>query len=157
MPTYLQGGIMISVDRNAVAVGLLITVLVGQSRAQENPAAPTMTRTFNVLTFGEGRKSCGEFLQAADDERRATPPNSPSGVECSRSYIGFVEYAEGFLSGSNSVWMATNHVQAGYSINDRFSDASLWLENYCREHPLQEYGTAVIYLVNSLSAKEQTK
>ena len=148
---------MITAVRNAIAVVLLITVLVGQSRAQQNTAAPTMTRTFNVLTFGEGQKSCGEFLQAADDERRAKPPNSPSGVECSRSYIGFVAYAEGFLSGSNSVWMANNQVQAGYSINDRFSDASLWLENYCREHPLHKYSTAVIYLVNSLTAKEQTK
>jgi hypothetical protein len=33
----------------------------------------------------------------------------------------------------------------------------MWLENYCREHPLHKYGTAVIYLVNSLTAKEQTK
>lgn len=148
---------MITATRNAIAVTMLITVLVGQSRAQENSAAPPTTPTLNVLTFGEGQKTCGEFLQAVDDERKAQPPNSLSGGECSRSYINFVAYAEGFLSGSNSVWMATNHEQAGYSINDHFSDASLWLKNYCRKHPLREYGTAVIDLINSLTAKEQTK
>jgi hypothetical protein len=139
------GGIM-GTARSAVAVVLLIAVLVGQAQAQQGMSG-----------FGPGLDSCGQFLHAVDSERKARPPNSTSNRLYTRDYIAYESYLEGFLTGANwGNWAATKgfvDTNVGFSINDYFAGEMLWLENYCRAHPLDTYLAAVINLRKTL--KEQ--
>ena len=116
-------------NRSAIAVVLLNAALVGQARAQQGTSA-----------FGAGLDSCGQFLQAVDNERKARPPNATSNHLYTKDYIAYESYLEGFLTGVNwGNWEATKRfidTNVGFSIKDYFAGEMLWLENYCRAHPL---------------------
>ena len=144
---------MITGARSAIIAGLLIIALVGQLRAQQNPSAATVSATFT--TFGMGLKSCREFLQAADDERNLKPLDSSPNAHYSDAYIAFDQYAQGFLSAENLTRAANNQMQV--NVNDDFTGELTWLENYCRAHPQDNYGTAVINLMTALTQKGQLK
>lgn len=144
---------MITAARSAIIAGLLMGVLVGQSRAQQNPAATTGSATFTI--FGMGPKNCREFLQAADDDRNLKPLDSPPNAHYSDAYIAFDQYAQGFLSAENFTRASNNQMQVNF--NDNFTGELLWLENYCRAHPQDNYGTAVINLMTALTQKGQLK
>ena len=123
---------------------------------------PLTTLAQRVPTFfvhGIGNNSCGQFLQAADNERKVKPPSAAANAYYSREYIGYLRFADGFLTGAN--WGAAMRsdkidAQVGSSTNnDGFVSAMAWLENDCREHPLNKYSDAVQGLRGALAAKEQ--
>ena len=115
---------------------------------------PAQQVRIEPLIFGQGNQSCGEFLQAADDERKTKPSNPVPHALYTMSYAAFFNYTEGFLSGAN--WGAAmqqdiKHETVGSGIHDYFSGTMVWLENYCRQHPLENYGSAVFNLTTTLA------
>ena len=92
--------------------------------------------------FGDGSASCGEFLQAAEAERKARPPTARPTQVYIRDYEDFVMFADGFLTGAN-VW-DTTHSELGKGTDTQGKMA--WIENYCRAKPLDQFSNAVIGL-----------
>jgi hypothetical protein len=94
------------------------------------------------FNFGEGTASCGEFLQAAEAERKERPPTARPTEVYNRHYGSFMHFADGFLTGAN-VW-DTTHSLLGKSTDAQGRMA--WIENYCRAKPLDPFSNAVIGL-----------
>jgi hypothetical protein len=91
--------------------------------------------------YGEGTVSCGTYVQAAERQRI-----SGSSVR----YLQFTGFTNGYLTALN--WMASAvGVQDGTYKNimqgTDLEGQMLWLENYCRQHPLSDFGVAVSELV----------
>jgi len=103
-----------------------------------------------IWVFGTGTKSCGHFVQVADSEHKAKPRHTAPEAISTLGYVAFVTWTEGFLSGTNF----SEHAMVGASISDHFADAMAWIENYCRQHPLDSYLNAVMQLKVALAAKE---
>jgi hypothetical protein len=72
---------------------------------------PTLTLSQPYIILGEGMASCGEFLQAAEAERKARPPTARPTEVYNRDYGNFVHFADGFLTGANA-W-DTTHSEIG--------------------------------------------
>jgi hypothetical protein len=102
-------------------------------------------------SFGKGMASCGEFLQAAEAERKARPPTARSTEVYNRDYLAFLMFADGFLTGAN-VWDIT-HSELGKETDTQGRMA--WIENYCRANPLDHFSNAVIGLRGYLRGEGQ--
>jgi hypothetical protein len=99
---------------------------------------PTLTLSQSYVIFGEGTESCGEFLQAAEDERKERQPTALPAL-WNRRYGAFVAFANGFLTGAN-VWDTTHsELGKGTDVQGRMA----WIENYCRAKPLDKFSNAV--------------
>jgi hypothetical protein len=135
---------MLSAIRNMMIGGIAVVALAGQTP---------------IFIYGRGQDSCEQFMQAAGNEHKARPPNAEVNVIYTPYYAAYQDYAQGFLSGANWVWgLQGNDKNARIGPNgpkDYFTDEMTWLENYCRAHPLDGYGGALIHLRNALAAKEQ--
>jgi hypothetical protein len=134
--------------RDAIVGGIALTAaLTGRTQADD------------VMILGDGYHSCGEFLRATDDERKARPCNPQPGAGYTGAYVSFESYAQGFLSGIN--WEKQkegykgNDILVGSSSKDYFIRAMEWIENYCRQHLLSYYLEALVNLRNALAAKER--
>ena len=103
---------------------------------------PTLGFAQTYFSFGEGSASCGEFLEAAEAERKARPPTARSTQVYNREYDAFIMFADGFLTGAN-VW-DTTHSELGKGTDMQRRMA--WIENYCRAKPLDQFSNAVISL-----------
>jgi hypothetical protein len=102
---------------------------------------PTLTLSQPYFNFGKGTGSCGEFLQAAEAERKAKPPTARPTEVYNRDYAAFLMFADGFLTGAN-VWDTTRLVGKGTDTQGRMA----WIGNYCRAKPLDHFSDAVIGL-----------
>jgi hypothetical protein len=119
----------------------------------------------HTIYFSPGDASCGQIIQAVDAERKAKPRNASPDAYYTGDYIMYKMYALGFLSGANwaTGWLTSEYPDAlkdipsavGSSVRDEFVGSMLWLENYCRQHPLDVFATALVNLRNTLSQKEQ--
>jgi hypothetical protein len=103
------------------------------------------------VIWGQGSASCGEYVQAADAERKERPANAKPDTVYDRNYQAFVGFADGYLSGVNAV-LSDGMVGKHSDHAGRMA----WLENYCRAHPLSQYVEAVGSLWDDLS-KEHRK
>lgn len=81
------------------------------------------------FNFGEGQAGCGEFLQAAEAERKERPPTARPTQLYNRSYT--------------TAW-DTTHSELGKETDTQGRMA--WMENYCRGKPLDKLSNAVIGL-----------
>jgi hypothetical protein len=63
--------------------------------------APAQAQRGTIWVFGTGTKSCGQFLQAADGERKARARHAAPETMYTLEYLAFVTWTEGFLSGTN--------------------------------------------------------
>ena len=108
----------------------------------------------SFYAFSKGVLPCGDFLQAMDGERAARiqnpPPRDLPGYTSSftEDYRSFVYFADGFLTGANYV----SEVSVG--AHTAPWSRALWLENYCRGHPLADFTAAVIELKDFLAAEK---
>jgi len=112
--------------------------------------APARAEQGTLWVFGTGTNSCGQFVQVADREHKAKSHHTAPEVISTLGYVAFVTWTEGFLSGTNF----SEHAMVGANISDHFADAMAWIENYCRQHPLDSYLNAVMQLKVALAAKE---
>jgi hypothetical protein len=127
---------------SAIIGGIALIGLTGQARGEEG----------GFSAIGYGNYSCGRFLQVVDDERKVRPPLTAPGAYYTREYAAIQSYAAGFLTGAN--WAKLENVAPA---DDSFSGEMVWLENYCREHPLDHYIFALINLRNALAAGLKAK
>jgi hypothetical protein len=93
-----------------------LTVLSGQAWSEGSV----------VRVFSTGIKSCGEYLRAAEAERKARPVHLEVNAIYSIDYLDFASYADGYLTG-------VNMTQAGRAGQDTdLWGRMAWLEKYCR-------------------------
>src|SRR5271169_6800427 len=103
-------------------------------------AAQARSERFTTYIFGTGNESCGEYLQAAEVERKARPVNSEHDAIYSMNYLNFASYADGLLSGANVIAASeagTNVPASEAGSSTHPSGRMAWLENYCRQNPLE--------------------
>jgi hypothetical protein len=104
--------------------------------------------------LGVGGSSCGEYLHSREEELKARPVNPEQDAVYSMNYLAFSSYANGFLTGTNikSIQPTDGSVERLVGQSSDGYGRMLWLENYCREHPLDNYLSALMmlrkYLVN---------
>jgi hypothetical protein len=115
-----------------------LTVFVAVAVLYSTLAAAQIT----YFVIGEGQASCGEFLQAAEAERKERPPTARPTQLYNRGYTDFVMFVDGFLTGANA-W-DTTHSELGKGTDTQGRMA--WIENYCRSKPLDRLSNAVIGL-----------
>jgi len=96
------------------ATGLAL-ILSGALSASASPSQPIM-----VLSYG--MDSCGRFVKADESEKQL-----------------YLVWALGFISGANIADNGEGRM-AGQSWDEQ--GATVWLEHYCTEHPLQNFFTA---------------
>jgi hypothetical protein len=60
-------------------------------------------RSTVAWTFGVGAESCGDYLQAADAERKIRPPDAAQGAIFTSAYAKYVDFTDGYLSAYNAV------------------------------------------------------
>jgi hypothetical protein len=151
---------MIPAVRNTILGGIVaIAALTGQAQGDEH--------FFGYPPSGAGSERCGQFLQAADGEHQARPRNADPTKLYTRGYTLYVVYALGFLTGASAEAellaearaaeagagrLASKAGQAGLSTG-YFASEMVFLENYCRQHPLDNYMDALIDLRTALLAK----
>ena len=115
-----------------VVVSMVLVICGGGSGAH--------AETYRV--FGEGTKSCAEYVQSAERNRRR---QINSKYVYDYLYASFVSFANGYLSGANMMDLYNGHqgvIASGSDINGRM----LWLENWCRQNPLSHFTDAMLAL-----------
>ena len=85
--------------------------------------------TMDVIGFG--LESCGKYVEARDEERRRG--RSVDGVH-------YLNWVGGFMSGAN--WSAIDAGRRGFIKGHDTSGLLAWLDNHCRENPLDSFFTA---------------
>src|SRR3954468_18065661 len=114
--------------RVSCVVVLYLSVCVGVYNAE---ADDKVQEPFTMI--GLAANTCGAFLEAVVGERKARPPNAnPDGIY-TQAYGGYLDFADGFLSGANYADTVPNRM-IGQG-NDH-AGRMVWLENYCRQSPL---------------------
>jgi hypothetical protein len=88
-----------------------------------------------MWAVGEVNSSCGQYVQAADGERKARPPGAAFNLIYDRNYDAFMNATDGFLTGANAHDSVHATAGEGTDAQGRMS----WLENYCRSHPLDKF------------------
>ena len=75
--------------------------------------------------IGDANASCGQYVQAVDDERKARPPHAYPNAVYDINYQAYPSAAEGFLSGANALDPVHSLVGQGTDTQGRMA----WLEN----------------------------
>src|SRR6266851_1348233 len=86
--------------------------------------------------FGDGQRSCGEYIEATEAEKKLRPPTAQPEAVYSRDFQSFADFTDGYFSGANSKDVAQYRLLAeGTDHAGRMA----WLENYCRTHPIDAF------------------
>lgn len=91
-----------------------------------------------MATYGEGNASCGKYVESKNDEIQR--------------YI-YLVWLNGYLTAFNQyqsnklkIFNGSHDVKRGLDLEALM----LWLENYCRENPLDPYLKAIMMLRDEL-------
>jgi hypothetical protein len=99
--------------------------------------------------FQYGGKTCGQFIQSVEEYRKfGKSRTDPDGV-LTPVYTGYMSYLWGFLAGANYFDRAHDSV----GVRSEVHANSLFLENFCRAHPLEAFQIALEYLRAELIKK----
>lgn len=119
-------------QRILVSAAVTVIFLFSTSRAngKESSASP-------IAIYGEATVSCGSFVESKQDE--------------TQRYI-YLAWLNGYLTAVNKYQSAVNNYNGFRDIKTgRDSQAlMLWLDNYCRENPLDNFFKAVLMLQHDL-------
>jgi hypothetical protein len=132
---------MISAIRNVLIGGIALTALAGPTMASE------------VFLLGAGNDSCGQFLQAVDQEHQERPRHPKSGAMYTMRYASYGEYASGFLTGANVVSADNGRYSSLGKSDDNFVGSMAWLENDCRQNPLDAFIQSLLRLRAALEKR----
>src|SRR5256885_10782751 len=99
---------------------------------------------FSLLqAFGKAGESCGQYLQAYEEERKLRPAGAPEGLAFSDRYAAFLDFADGYMTGANSYTQGADRLLGqGTDHLGRMA----WLKNYCQAHPIDVFLTALLHL-----------
>jgi hypothetical protein len=87
------------------------------------------------MMYGLGTQGCGKYVAATDQAKRGD----------GQAVYQYITWMSGFMSHASGV----NGVD--YFKNSDTESVQLWLENYCRAHPLEPFATAVTQLAIALT------
>ena len=90
-----------------------------------------------LAVAGAGAASCGKFIAVNDESSRRL----------------FFMWAQGFLTGLNMQHIFEQSNLGSTDLQDH-NGQKLWLENFCRENPLESYWIAVTTLWQTLREKQ---
>jgi hypothetical protein len=108
--------------------------------AQNLAAARPRTRSKapnEVFVYGEANATCGEYVQSIESERKSRPPTAKPTQVYDRSFMVFAGVVDGFLTAEN--FENPNVTVVSADLWGRM----MWLENYCRGHPLEAFPHAI--------------
>ena len=95
-------------------------------------------------TFGEEKmRSCGQYVTARDEQRRAKY----------RKINTYITWIYGYLTAYNTLTSDTYDIMGQ---TDR-SAILLWLENYCKQNPLKRFAEAMELLTDELHPRRIRK
>jgi hypothetical protein len=97
------------------------------------------------MVYGFGLKSCGQFVEARLEAQQS--PYSPYSPYTDSPYISWLG---GFLT-ATSTWLAATRTEPPET---DVSAATIWIENYCRQNPLQQFHTAAVALVHHMTVTQ---
>ena len=109
-------------------VAVLILVLLAAGPVQ----AADKNGSFGIL--GSGTQSCGNYVE--------TPTSSTHD-------LAYVAWTVGYLTAYNRSEPDTYNILGSSDLDG----AMVWLKNYCKEHPLERFVSAVHYLTIELHPK----
>jgi hypothetical protein len=90
------------------------------------------------MVYGVGTQGCGKYVAATEQFRRGD----------SQAIYQYITWTSGFVSHASAV------DGTEYFKNSDTDSIALWLENYCRAHPLEPFSTAVMELMLELIKKQ---
>ena len=111
-----------------ISLASLLVTAPGQTQV-----SPPIGHT--VIVLGAGQTKCIEFVVEAEKERSVMPSSAGPNTLARTPYALFIGWSEGFISGFNDTRPGISLVGKGSSMKAR----SQWLENYCRQHPLDSF------------------
>ena len=106
-----------------ITIALLAMLIGGTARAQQ------------YKVFGHGNQSCGSWTEAKE--------------ETNLELIVFTSWLSGYLS-AVSVWVETG---SGRVNETDIRGAVAWMDNYCRDNPLDSVAGAALNLTFAIKAK----
>lgn len=114
-----------------VAVIVLLTLYVSDAKAFEVGG--------QMISYSQ--LSCGRFAQVADDEHAARTQGKVIDAHAiaTEAYALELGWAAGYLTAVNEYFPG--------EINTDMASAMLFVENYCRENPLSNFGAGLSELV----------
>lgn len=90
------------------------------------------------MAYGVGTQGCGKYVAATDQAKRGD----------SQAVYQYLAWMAGFVSHASLL----DGVE--YFEGSDTDSVQLWLENYCRAHPLEPFSTSVMHLMLELSKKQ---
>jgi hypothetical protein len=137
-----------------IAGTILLVVTTGGVLSAQAQEASRGQFKYNV--FGTEVAGCGPFIEAVEGEHKARPNTAGPRNFYTREYGIYVSYATGFLTGVS--WGIAHTLirndTIGASFLSDYESLMVWLESYCRAHPLDQYVDALTNLRIALEAKE---
>jgi hypothetical protein len=109
-----------------------------------NCTAQAATKEGNYATYGHGGNSCGAYLEVLNKGR------SGHGYSEENEYI---DWARGYLSGYNRYMSNTYSILGQTDLEGSMA----FIEKYCRENPLSQFGEAVEKLIIRLYPNRRTR
>ena len=89
------------------------------------------------IIYGPGSQTCGRFVTVLDGYRKKIPSDT-------MDFFDFMGWLSGYATGQSL--QSDEDVLRGKT----FEAITLWLENYCREHPSDDFFTASTKFLNAL-------
>jgi hypothetical protein len=102
--------------------------------------APAAGPDTNFVINGFGQDQCGQYVEAYQLG--------------SSGYAPYISYLQGHASGLSQQTALRTGRTIDYMHGASIPSAALWLDNWCRQHPLQTFGEAAVRFLEETSGEK---
>jgi hypothetical protein len=103
--------------------------------------------------FGQGFYSCGDYLQAFENEQKVRPQNAKPNSIYTLTYRVYSEWLDGYLTGLNMAGNEESNRSIGHT--NHWLDWMIWTDNWCRLHPTDKFADAAYALSAELKQRSE--
>jgi len=115
---------------NAAVIAAAAAAMIGMLAGTEVYA--------QTMTYGQGKSSCGEYVAASETSRMGKQQRiSP-----------YIDWIAGYAT------LASIQNGIDYFKGTDAKSIQLWLENYCRANPLENFTDAAVQMMKELHGKQ---